>query len=226
MRPQGYRRGMIRKHHDHAECAIISDEQTANINNEWLKREHSRRGYTHLWNSITEEVTKMKNIRKTTDWMEMALEDMDAAVADVTEERYPASVFHAQQCTEKLLKAVLYFFGIIHEKTHFPSDILAEDILNNPEMTREFQLDKEKIELLLKMVDNASSLEKHRSMPRYGWETKDRIIKPSEIYDELKAKEIMNQALKTLDAVYAFFKSLDMVELEDVLVEMERCLKR
>ncbi|MCD6144833.1 MAG: hypothetical protein J7J03_00295 [Methanosarcinales archaeon] len=93
-------------------------------------------------------------------------------------------------------------------------------------MTREFQLDKEKIELLLKMVDNASSLEKHRSMPRYGWETKDRIIKPSEIYDELKAKEIMDQALKTLDAVYAFFKSLDMVELEDVLVEMERCLKR
>jgi len=93
-------------------------------------------------------------------------------------------------------------------------------------MTREFQLDKEKIELLLKMVDNASSLEKHRRMPRYGWETKDRIIKPSEIYDELKAKEIMDQALKTLDAVYAFFKSLNMVELEDVLVEMERCLKR
>jgi hypothetical protein len=30
----------------------------------------------------------MKNIRKTTDWIEMALEDLDAAVADVTEERY------------------------------------------------------------------------------------------------------------------------------------------
>ena len=168
----------------------------------------------------------MENIRKTKDWIEMALEDLDAAATDFTEARYPASVFHAQQCTEKLLKAVLYFFGIIHKKTHFPAGILAEDILNNPEMTLELQLDKEQIKLLLKMVDNASSLEEQRSMPRYGWETRDRIIKPSEIYDELKAKEIMDRALKTLDAVCSLFKSLNMVELEDVLVEMERCLKR
>jgi len=52
------------------------------------------------------------------------------------------------------------------------------------------------------------------------------IIKPSEIYDELKAKEIMDRALEMLDAVCAFFKSLNMVELEGVLEEMERCLKR
>ncbi|MEA3282805.1 MAG: hypothetical protein U9Q68_09695 [Euryarchaeota archaeon] len=76
------------------------------------------------------------------------------------------------------------------------------------------------------MVDNASSLEEQRSMPRYGWETRDRIIKPSEIYDKLKAKEIMDRALKTLDAVYTFFKSLNMVELDEVLGEMEKCLKR
>ena len=67
------------------------------------------RGCEDVWNSIIEEVTKIKNIWKTKDWTEMALEDLDAAVADFTEERYPASVFHAQQCTEKLLKAVLYF---------------------------------------------------------------------------------------------------------------------
>ena len=76
------------------------------------------------------------------------------------------------------------------------------------------------------MVDNASSLEKQRSMPRYGWETRDRIIKPSEIYDELKAKEILNRSFETLDAVYTFFKSLNMDEMADVLEEMERCLKR
>lgn len=92
-------------------------------------------------------------------------------------------------------------------------------------MTLELQLDKDQIKLLLKMVDNASSLEQ-RSMPRYGWETRDRIIKPSEIYDELKAKEIMDRALETLDAVCALFKSLNIVELEGVLEEMERCLKR
>ena len=42
----------------------------------------------------------------------------------------------------------------------------------------------------------------------------------------MKAKEIMNRALETLDAVYALFKSLNMAELEGVLEEMERCLKR
>ncbi|MCK4810826.1 MAG: HEPN domain-containing protein [Methanosarcinales archaeon] len=59
--------------------------------------------------SRDQEVTNMKNIRKTRDWIEMALEDLDNAVASVTEGRYPGSVFYAQQCTEKLLKAVLYF---------------------------------------------------------------------------------------------------------------------
>ena len=156
----------------------------------------------------------------------MALEDVGDAIADFNEERYPSSVLHAQQCTEKLLKAVLYFFGIIHEKTHFPSDVLAEDILNNPEVTREMQLNKEQIELLLKMVDGASSIEKQRSMPRYGWETRDRIIKPSEIYDELKAKEIIDRSLEILNTIHTFFKSIDMVELKDVLEEMKGCLKR
>ncbi|PXF60258.1 MAG: hypothetical protein C4B59_09895, partial [Candidatus Methanogaster sp.] len=70
---------------------------------------------------------KMKNVRKTADWIEMALEDLDAAVADIADERYPASVFHAQQCTEKLMKAVLYFFGIIHEKTAlFKNPVIAK----------------------------------------------------------------------------------------------------
>jgi len=51
----------------------------------------------------------MKNIPKTRDWMEMALDDMNDAIADFRGERYPSSVFHAQQCSEKLLKSVFYF---------------------------------------------------------------------------------------------------------------------
>ncbi|MFQ6054643.1 MAG: HEPN domain-containing protein, partial [Methanosarcinales archaeon] len=65
----------------------------------------------------------MENIQKTKDWIMMALEDIDDAMADFNEKRYPSSVFHAQQCVEKLLKAILSFFGIIHEKTHFSSEI-------------------------------------------------------------------------------------------------------
>ncbi len=167
----------------------------------------------------------MKNIQKTKDWIEMALDDMENAVADLNAGRYPSCVFHAQQCTEKLLKSILYFFGIVHGKTHFPSDILAGEILSNPETTRDLSLSKEQIGFLLAMADNAASIEKQRSMPRYGWETKDRIIKPSEIYDEEKAREILGWSQTVMAAVQGFFSTLDKEELNDVLERIRRCLK-
>jgi hypothetical protein len=61
------------------------------------------------------------------------------------------------------------------------------EVLKNPETTRDLTLSRDQIGFLLAMADNAASIEKQRSMPRYGWETRDRIIKPSEIYDEEKA---------------------------------------
>jgi HEPN domain-containing protein len=91
----------------------------------------------------------MKNIQKTVDWLEMALDDRADSISDLNEERYPSSVFHAQQCTEKILKSVLYFFGLVHGKTHFPSDILVGEVLNNPETTREMTLSKEQIGFLV-----------------------------------------------------------------------------
>jgi hypothetical protein len=38
------------------------------------------------------------------------------------------------------------------------------------------------------MADSAASIEKQRSMPRYGWETKDRIIKTEELNEMVDAK--------------------------------------
>jgi len=168
----------------------------------------------------------MKNIQKTKDWIEMAIDDMMDAIADFSDERYPSSVFHAQQCAEKLLKSVLYFFGIFHEKTHFPSDVLVGEILNNPETTRDLSLSRDQIGFLLAMADNAASIEKQRSMPRYGWETRDRIIKPSEIYDEVKAREIMGRSETVLAAALGFFATLGAEELDGVLERIEQCLKR
>jgi HEPN domain-containing protein len=168
----------------------------------------------------------MKNIQKTKDWIEMAIDDMEYANADFREERYPSSVFHAQQCAEKLLKSVLYFFGVFHEKTHFPSDFLVGEILNNPETTRDLRLSKEQIGFLLAMADSAASIEKQRSMPRYGWETRDRIIKPSEIYTKEKAEEIMGRSETVLRASREFFATIGAKELDGVLETIERCLKR
>ena len=168
----------------------------------------------------------MKNIQKTKDWIEMAIDDMMDAIADYGDERYPSSVFHAQQCAEKLLKSVLYFFGIFHEKTHFPSDVLVGEILNNPETTRDLSLSRDQIGFLLAMADNAASIGKQRSMPRYGWETRDRIIKPSEIYDEEKAREIMGRSETVLAAALGFFATLGAKELDEVQERIEQCLKR
>jgi len=126
----------------------------------------------------------------------------------------------------KLLKSVLYFFGIFHEKTHFPSDVLVGEILNSPETTRDLSLSRDQIGFLLAMADNAASIEKQRSMPRYGWETRDRIIKPSEIYDEEKAREIMGRSKTVLAAALGFFATLGAEELDGVLEGIERCLKR
>lgn len=156
----------------------------------------------------------------------IALDDFSDALADFKESRYPSSVFHAQQCTEKALKALLAFFGVVHEKTHFPSDILGENILNSPEITSRFQLTKEHVQLLLKMTEIASIMEGQRSMPRYGWETKDRIIKPSEIYNKEKADEIIRYTIEILNLLCQFFKSLKTKEMDKLTGEIKKCLNK
>lgn len=42
----------------------------------------------------------------------------------------------------------------------------------------------------------------------------------------MRIKSKLEWKSQSLDAVYTFFKSLNMGELEDVLEEMKRCLKR
>jgi len=126
----------------------------------------------------------------------------------------------------KAFKICFLFFGIFHEKTYFLSDVLIEDILNSPDTTRGLILTKDQIGFLLSMADNAASIEKQRSMPRYGWETRDRIIKPSEVYNEDKAREIMERSKTVLVAARCFFSTIGAKELDEVLKRIEPCLKR
>lgn len=76
------------------------------------------------------------------------------------------------------------------------------------------------------MKNIQKTIEKQRSMPRYGWETKDRIIKPSEIYNEDKAREILSWSRTVMVAAHDFFATLGAKELESVQERMRRCLKR
>jgi len=63
----------------------------------------------------------MKNIQKTKDWVEMALEDLDAAVVDFAEERYPASLSCTTMYRETAESGFIFFW-------------------NNPQKKRIFQL--------------------------------------------------------------------------------------
>jgi hypothetical protein len=55
--------------------------------------------------------------------------------------------------------------------------------------------------------------------------TRDRIIKPSEIYDEEKAREIMERTETVLAAAQGFFATFGAEELDGVLEKIEECLK-
>ncbi len=111
----------------------------------------------------------------------MALKEFDAAFADFMDERYSESIQHAQQCTERVGKSILSFLGFAPEKTHHPSDYIVEEILQHPEVVKKVGLSEDEIKYLVDMVTFSSPLERQGTMPRYGWETKERIITPDEI---------------------------------------------
>jgi HEPN domain-containing protein len=60
----------------------------------------------------------------TAEWVELAEEDYAAARQLRQARRYNTACFHAQQCAEKYLKAVLCETGMAIERTHQLSDLL------------------------------------------------------------------------------------------------------
>jgi len=144
----------------------------------------------------------MDNKTKAKYWMKMAEEDYIDAKIDLEHERFHSSVFHSQQCCEKVCKAILAFLGIEPGKTHFPSFVIETMVLRG----NKYELDEESIKILEKIVLLSSILESQREFPRYGWETRDRIIMPSEIYDKTKAEALIGNAEEVLDLAKKFFQ--------------------
>ncbi len=152
----------------------------------------------------------MKNIQKTRDWLHMALKEFDAALADFMDERYSESIQHAQQCAERAGKSVLSFLGFAPEKTHHPSDYIVEEILQHPEVVKKVGLSEDEVRYLVDMVTFSSPLERQGTMPRYGWETKERIITPDEIYKKEIATVMMKNAFELLIKSCEFYRLRDM----------------
>lgn len=132
----------------------------------------------------------------------MAEEDFVDAKIDLEHKRSHSAVFHSQQCCEKVCKAILAFFGIEAGKTHFPSSEIEFMVIRG----NRYGLDKDLLGDLEKIVAFSGVLEGQKEFPRYGWETRDRIILPSEIYDEEKALSLFQNAEEVLRLGRNLFK--------------------
>ena len=142
--------------------------------------------------------------KKSLDWISMAEEDLNDAKADYSEGRYASSVFHAELCAQKSLKGLIVALGFEPGKTHRPSLILKALITSGLVNLRE-----ELMRELNKLISLSLVLEDQGVTPRYGWETVERIIKPSEIYDETKARLLINNAIEVLKITKKIIGELD-----------------
>jgi HEPN domain-containing protein len=111
----------------------------------------------------------MNNLQKAQTWLKMAEEDYKDAKIDLNNFRFPSTVFHTQQCCEKVGKAVLAYLGIEAGKTHFPTTEIELMVLRgNP-----YKLEEGDLKILSKIVSLAKVLESQKEFPRYGWETRE-----------------------------------------------------
>lgn len=136
----------------------------------------------------------MKNKTRAIAWIRMAEDDLKDAIRDLRDKSYPSSVFHSQQCCEKACKALLNFFAIKSGKSHFPASIIEDQILRG----NKYGLRDPELKKLSEIVDLSKPLESQKEFPRYGIETKEKIILPSELYDKDKAKSFLSSAKEVL----------------------------
>jgi len=134
----------------------------------------------------------------------MSEEDIEDSESDYTERRYASSVLHAESSAQKSVKGVIVALGFEPGKTHRPSLVLRGLIIAGLVNLRE-----EIMRDLDRLISLSLVLEDQGVAPRYGWETVDRVIKPSEIYDEEKARMLINNAREVLRTAKKVVGELD-----------------
>jgi len=172
----------------------------------------------------------MSNFSKARDKLKMVLDDLRRSISRYSEGDFPDSIFRMQLAVENACKSILSFLGVEYELTHFPSTIISH-LLSDKSAFKRYGFKKEHTNYLLQVITYASSLETQGSMPRYGWETEERIILPREIYDENLAKMLIRDGLLALKNVSKFFKLFELpgdvrTEVEKLNHEVERALKK
>lgn len=146
----------------------------------------------------------MPKSRKAEDWLSMAREDLEDALEDFERGRYASAVFHAELSSQKAVKAIITALGFESGKTHRPTTVLRALFaggLVRPEVELRDRIDR--------LTTYAIVLEDQGTTPRYGWETRGRIIKPSEIYSREISRELLGNAEEVLRLVEELMGELD-----------------
>jgi len=142
--------------------------------------------------------------RKAFDWLSMALENLEEAFESFKNKRYASAVFHAELSAQKAIKALIVALGFEPGKTHRPTLVLKALIAGGLVDLKENLMRK-----LDEAVTYAIVLEDQGTTPRYGWETIDRIIKPSEIYSREIANALLGNAKRVYELVKELFGEID-----------------
>lgn len=140
---------------------------------------------------------------KAWDWLSMAEDDLRDARRDYEYESFASSVNHAELACQKALKALIVALGYEPLKTHRPSIQIKTMIVGG------LLEEKELIDRIGRIISYAMTLEDQGTMPRYGWETINRIIKPLEIYDREKAKSLLENAEYVFSRVKEILGEID-----------------
>lgn len=123
-----------------------------------------------------------------------AEEDMKSAKILVDNSIYSKSIYHSQQCVEKMLKSILALNAIIITDEHKVSDKLA--------------LLFSKFNQIKEIIQEARKLERHGSRPRYPlfYDPIKPIWEPSKEYKKSDAEEAIFIARKVYTTILEFIK--------------------
>ncbi|MEQ9714010.1 MAG: HEPN domain-containing protein [Candidatus Asgardarchaeum sp.] len=159
------------------------------------------------------------NLDRFSDWVAMAISDLKTALLLYKNRVKAATIFHAQQFAEKICKALMVFFGMTPQMTHFPSKILSKII---DERFMDHKVEEEEKELIDRITSLSSTLEDEKARPRYGVLHADRLIPPDEYYSYLEVQLYINDAFEIAKGFVKLMRIKSMSEkLSDLILELE-----
>ena len=168
----------------------------------------------------------MTNYQKARDWMHLASLELRTALTTFQAGDFSACIQHCQQSLERAVKSLLAFLGREVKHTHAPSLELRRGILEDPEELQRLALSQDQVELLVDIVTWSASLVGQGTMPRYGWETAERIIPPDEVYDRELVSLLVGHFLDVMSAACQFHRLNNIEEIVEVVTDVEAGIEK